>query len=51
MILNIVYRGDIMVEKISSIDNLTDPFTKTLRKRVFDGHKDNIVARCVATML
>ena len=51
LILKIVYRGDIMVEKISSINNLTNLFTKTLTKRVFDGHRDNIVARCVASML
>ena len=39
-----------MVEKIPSMDNLTDPFTKTLIGRVFDGHRDNIGFKCVPRM-
>ena len=31
-----------MVEKILSMENLKDAFTKTLTWRVFVGHKDNI---------
>ena len=31
-----------MVDKILSMENLTDAFTKTLIRRVFMGHKDNI---------
>ena len=31
-----------MVDKISSVENLVDPFTKTLIGRVFVGHRDNI---------
>ena len=30
------------VDKIPSVKNLADLFTKTLSGRVFDGHKDNI---------
>ena len=29
-------RGDIIVEKIASEDNLADPFTKALKTKVFD---------------
>ena len=31
-----------IVDKIPSVENLVDPFTKTLTERVFVGHKDNI---------
>ena len=34
-----------MVEKIPSMENLVDPFTKTLIERVFVGHMDNIAFR------
>ena len=51
LIREIVQRGDIMVEKIPSADNLADPFTKTLTGRVFDGHKDSIGIKCVPSML
>ena len=34
-----------MVEKIPSIENLVDPFTKTLIRRVFVGYRDNISFR------
>ena len=31
-----------MVDKIPSMNNLANSFTKILTRRVFDGHKDNI---------
>ena len=31
-----------MVDKIPSVENLADPFTKTLIEKVFFGHRDNI---------
>ena len=31
-----------MIDKIPSVENLVDPFTKTLTWRVFDDHRDNI---------
>ena len=34
--------GDMMVDNIPSMENLLDPFTKKLTRRVFVGHKDNI---------
>ena len=42
----IVQRGDIIVEKIASEDNLADPFTKALKTKVFDSHVYNIGLRC-----
>nr|CAN71268.1 hypothetical protein VITISV_034624 [Vitis vinifera] len=35
------YMGDMMVNKILSLENLVDPFTKTLIAKVFVGHKDS----------
>ena len=40
-----------MVEKIPYMDNLVDPLTKTLTRRVFDGHRDTIGVRYVPSML
>ena len=39
-------RGDIIVEKIASEDNLADPFTKALKIKVFDSHVYNIGLIC-----
>ena len=38
LIREIVQRGDIIIEKIASEDNLGDPFTKALKTKVFDSH-------------
>ena len=46
LVREIVHRGDIIVEKITSEDNLTDPFTKTLKTKVFDSQVYNIGLRC-----
>ena len=40
--VEIVQRGDMMDDKIPSMDNLADLFTKTLTGRVFVGHRDII---------
>ena len=40
MIHNIIERGDTMVTKIASKENLANPFTKTLHVRVFEKHVD-----------
>ena len=42
LIRYIIERGDTMVTKISSEENLTHPFTKTLHVRVFEKHVDYI---------
>ena len=44
-------RGDVVVDKIISIENLTDPFTKTLSIGVFNSHRDNLGVKCVLSML
>ena len=41
LIREIVIKGDVAMEKITSIKNLADPFTKALSTRVFDHHKDS----------
>ena len=40
-----------MVDKIPYVENLVDPFTKTLTGRVFVGHRNNIGFRCVSDVL
>ena len=47
----IVQMGDIVVKKIPFKDNLTNPFSKTLRRRAFDGHRDNIGIKCLRSIL
>ena len=46
LVREIVQRGDIIIEKIASEDNLADPFTKALKTKVFDSHVYNIGLRC-----
>ena len=40
LIRDIIERGDTMVTKITSEENLADPLTKTLPVRVFEKHVD-----------
>ena len=40
-----------MVDKIPYVENLVDPFTKTLTGRVFVGHRNNIGFRCTSDVL
>ena len=42
LIREIVHRGDAEVKKISTLDNLADPFTKTLASKVFEGHLEGL---------
>ena len=51
LIREIVLRGDVVVEKITSIENLANLFMKTLPTRVFDCHKDSLCVTCVPSML
>lgn len=46
-----VHKGDIVVNKIPSTENLTNPFTKTLLRRVLNGYRDNIGVICVPCMI
>ena len=47
LIREIVGRGDVIVAKIASTENLADPFTKTLPQRTFESHLEGIGVRCV----
>ena len=42
LIREIVQRGDVIVTKITSINNLADPFTKTLTANIFTGHLEGL---------
>ena len=46
LIREIVQRGDIVVIKVASADNLADPFTKALTSNVFQLHVDSMGVRC-----
>ena len=37
---------EIMVEKIATVKNLADPFTKTLAEKVFSTHVESIGIKC-----
>ncbi|KAA0050103.1 gag/pol protein [Cucumis melo var. makuwa] len=45
LIREIVQRGDVIVTKIASEHNITDPFTKTLTAKVFEGHLESLGLR------
>ena len=51
MIHEIVQKVDIVVKKIPFVENLVDSFTKTLTRRVFDGHKGSIGIGCILDLL
>ena len=38
----IVLRGDVIVSKIASAENLADPFTKSLATKVFEDHLEGM---------
>ena len=42
LIRDIIERGDVEVTKISTVNNLADPFTKALNGRVFEGHLEGL---------
>ena len=46
-----VHRGDVVVTKIASIDNLVDPFTKSLPAKTFDSHLKGMRFRYITTWL
>ena len=51
LIRDIVQREDVVVTKIASIDNLVDPFTKSLPAKTFDRHVEGMEVRFVASWL
>ena len=46
LIRDIVKRGEVVVAKIASEDNLADPFTKALPEKAFDRHVEGMRIRC-----
>ena len=51
LIRDIIERGDTVVTKIASKENLADPFTKSLPVRVFEKHVDNMGVRSLPDLL
>ena len=47
IIRDIVARGDVVVAKIDSANNLVDPFIKTLPQRIFESHLEGTGVRLV----
>ena len=47
----IVQRGDVIVSKIASADNLADPFTKSLATKVFEDHLEGMGLRDMSHLL
>ena len=51
IIRDIVTRGDVVVAKIENVNNLADPFTKTLPQRTFKSHLEGMGVRLVHNSL
>ena len=47
IIRDIVARGDVVVAKIDSANNLANPFTKILPQRTFESHLEGMRVRLV----
>ena len=47
IIRDIIARGDVVVAKIESANNLADPFTKALPQRTFESHLEGMGVRLV----
>ena len=51
LLMEIMHRGDVMITKIASAENLADPFTKALPHKSFDGHLENMGMRDMTHLL
>ena len=51
IIRDIITRGDVVVAKIESANNLADPFTKALPQRTFESHLEGMGVRLVHNSL
>ena len=51
LIREIVHKGDVVIMKIASEQNLADPFTKTLSERMFTGHLEGLGLRDMSHLL
>ena len=47
LIRDIVKRGEVVIAKIASADNLADPFTEALPAKAFDRHVEGMGIRCM----
>ncbi|XP_075111558.1 secreted RxLR effector protein 161-like [Nicotiana tabacum] len=47
LIRDIVQRGDVVVTKIASENNLADPFTKSLPQKTFDKHVEGMCVKII----
>ena len=51
LIREIVHRGDVTVTKIPTLENLADPFTKTLTEKKFNKHLEEMGLRDMSHLL
>ena len=51
LIREIVHRGDVTVTKIPTLENLADPFTKTLAEKQFNKHLEGMSLRDMSHLL
>ena len=51
LIRDIVQQGDVTITKITTTNNLADPFTKALPSKVFECHLDSLGLRCKSSWL
>ena len=51
LIREIVHRGDVTVTKIPTLENLADPFTKTLAEKQFNKHLEGMGLREMSHLL
>ena len=51
LIRDIVQRGDVTMTKITTADNLVDPFTKALPQKAFEYNLDCLGLRCSSNEL
>ena len=49
IIWEIIWRGDVQIEKIDTKENLVDPFTKYLPQKIYERHIRNLGLRWMPT--
>ena len=45
IIIKLIGKGDVVIQKVASIDNVTDPLTKVLTQLQLDGHLEKMGLR------
>ncbi|KAI3450066.1 hypothetical protein Pfo_006731, partial [Paulownia fortunei] len=45
LIREIIGRGDVIVDRVASAENVADPLTKPLAQKIFDGHLEKMGLR------